>query len=200
MYYKYLKLKGLFFENEEILRQILANIGISLNYKSIIMKFLSSYKAMDLLLTLNKPKIAVMECPYGETGFGYVYAFKKRNVKVIELQHGVINSSHYAYNSLLKNKWYGDDYLFVFGEKDRKCFQTENTNYIDNENIRVTGHFLLSKYTELKVKDPFIYLKVKYENCSSCWTRINGTTDFKLYSTSRKKNYLMLLLCIHPEL
>ncbi len=77
MYYKYLKLKGLFFENEEILRQILANIGISLNYKSIIMKFLSSYKAMDLLLTLNKPKIAVMECPYGETGFGYVYAFKK---------------------------------------------------------------------------------------------------------------------------
>lgn len=163
LYKRHLKSKKLLIENENIINEILIKNNIILDYRSIIINFFASYKSLNLLLKFKRPKIAIIECPYSQFSFGYVYAFKKNKVKVIELQHGVINSSHIAYNSLLKNEWYGNDYLFVFGENDRKCFNTDNVNYININNIRVTGHYLLNKYLKLNINDPFIHLRVKYK-------------------------------------
>jgi len=139
--------------NESLIIDILKKTKTSLNYLSIVRVFLSQYFALNCILKLNRPRLATIECPY--TQLGFVLALKKNGVKVVELQHGVINSSHYAYNSTLKNDVYNVDAILVYGDIVKNCFMFDNDKYVRASEIYVVGSSILERYLSLKLVDPF---------------------------------------------
>ena len=128
-------------ENQDVLNDILAKYSISLNYKEIIIRNWSQYKVMKFLLRIYKPKAAFIVCYY--TNMGYIKALKEKNIKVIEVQHGVINKAHEAYNVFkdIDNSYY-PDFLLSFGLIEKEIFQEDNFS-IKSENVYPVGHFYL---------------------------------------------------------
>ncbi len=128
-------------ENKEILEDILKRYGIKLNYKEIVHRNYSQYKVMLLLLKFYKPKAVFMACYY--TNMGLIKAFKERAIKVIEVQHGVINKSHEAYNVFKEvDSSFYPDHLLTFGLIEKETFGDGNFCF-KPENVHAVGHFYL---------------------------------------------------------
>ena len=90
---------------------------INFNYKNLIKEHNSYYYSYLLLFKFYKPKLIFVNCFYCRLGL--VSAAKKLNIKVIDIQHGVVNSAHYAYSSNIKIEKYSyPDTLFAFGENE----------------------------------------------------------------------------------
>jgi hypothetical protein len=100
-------------ENKQ-LENIFKKEKISINYKKITLKIKTETGFYKLLFLIYKPKAIFINCAYCR--FGVVKAAKDLGIKVIELQHGVINKAHYGYVSDIKlNKNYIPDILLSFG-------------------------------------------------------------------------------------
>lgn len=128
-------------ENKDVLEKLLIDNHLTLNFKEIIIRNWSQYKVMQFLLKIYKPKAAFITCYY--TNMGFIKAFKEKNIKVIEIQHGVINKSHEAYNVFkdIDSSFY-PDYLLSFGFKEKETFVSDNY-CIKPENVYPVGHFYL---------------------------------------------------------
>ena len=74
---------------------------------------------------------------------GYIKALKELNIPVIEMQHGVINSSHHAYN-LYRD--FGNnlfpDYLLTYGPKELEVFRGSNY-FINPTHVFPVGYYFL---------------------------------------------------------
>jgi hypothetical protein len=81
-------------ENKQ-LDNIFKREKININYKKIILKIKVETKLYKLLFLIYKPKAIFINCAYCR--FGAVKVAKDLGIKVIELQHGVINEAHYGY-------------------------------------------------------------------------------------------------------
>lgn len=96
------------------IENILEKEGITFNYKKFIKSFHANYLIYKLFLRLYKPKVIFVNCYYCR--FALIYAANELKIKVVELQHGVINKEHFAYNSSLKlNQKYMPNILLSFG-------------------------------------------------------------------------------------
>ena len=128
-------------DNQLVLNTILSKYQISLNYREIIIRNWSQYNVMKFLLRFYKPKAVFIVCYY--TNMGYIKALKEKNIKVIEVQHGVINKSHEAYNVFkeIDNSFY-PDFLLSFGSVEKEIFQ-DNNFFVKPENVYTVGHFYL---------------------------------------------------------
>ena len=82
--------------------------------------------------------------------YGYNYAFKEKQIPVIELQHGVIYPLHPSYNTILfkASQVFKPDYVFTYGTKDKACLA--ELNYVPKENIKVVGSYGLWKIKQEK--------------------------------------------------
>ena len=127
--------------NEQLLRDILSKHNVKLDYKSLIKKHLAQYKLMSLLIRIYKPKAVFFVCSY--TNMAFIKALKDKGIKVIEIQHGVINNNHLAYNlyKKLDSNFY-PDYLLTFGKKERDVFAANNF-FIKECNVLAVGHLYI---------------------------------------------------------
>lgn len=124
---------------EKVLEDINRDFGLSVNYKYFARRFLAQYLIGRNLARIYKPKAVFFITPY--TNLGYVVAFKERGIKVIEMQHGVINKSHLGYNpSIDFGDVYRPDHLLTFGYRELAVFG-KNNNYVNELEVYPVGNF-----------------------------------------------------------
>jgi hypothetical protein len=122
-------------ENKQ-LDNIFKREKININYKKIILKIKVETKLYKLLFLIYKPKAIFINCAYCR--FGVVKAAKDLGIKVIELQHGVINEAHYGYVSSIRlNKNYIPDILLSFG-----LYETTIKNFLIKYIIPIGSYYL----------------------------------------------------------
>ena len=140
-------------ENEKILRDVLKGYGIKFDYVSSIKVLISQKKVFDVVLALlPKPKKVIIECPY--TSMGYLWSLHNHGIPVIELQHGVLNDKHYAYNSQFHSSILYPDEICVFGETEYNYLTSREKHYC--KAVHKTGLYYLELAKESFTKDVFL--------------------------------------------
>lgn len=72
---------------------------------------------------------------------GYVWSLHEHGIPVIELQHGVLNDKHYAYNSEYRSNELYPDTLCVFGDDEYNYMQSDGCYYC--KDVRKTGLYYM---------------------------------------------------------
>lgn len=151
------------FQNLAILENILIEKNIpNFNYERHLKIYLGQYLLMKFILRFVKPKAALFV--YSASSMGYIRAFKEREIPVIEMQHGIINKEHNAYNiySDFGNLFF-PDYMFTYGDLEKRVFDSNNY-FIEKDKVYPIGYYFLDKCKQSYVPD-FEYrnaLKEKY--------------------------------------
>src|SRR5690606_27019292 len=118
-------------ENEHIIKDIQQEYGYEINYNRFLLIHEGQYRLIKLLLKYFKKPKAVFFV-YSASSMGYIKAFKEFNVPVVEIQHGVINKEHNAYNV---NNDFGKelfpDYLLTYGNRELKVFNNPENYFIN---------------------------------------------------------------------
>lgn len=146
--------------NHEVIDQILADYKLDFDYMNYVKMLDAQRRSMNLILTFSKkPKAILFECPYGT--MGYLWAFHDHNIKVIELQHGVINSNHCAYNAKEYEPNLTPDAICVFGVEEYDFFTKKASKYA--KDVYLTGLYMLEVANELFKEDIFEEERKQYE-------------------------------------
>lgn len=148
-----LRLKNnLIIENEHILEAINKEYDVQFDYRFRIRLLYAQKLATDILLFIGKkPKVVAMECPYDQ--MGYVWSFHNHNIAVVELQHGVLNDNHYAYNSVYNGGILAPDEICVYGDVEYNFFINRKVPFC--KEISKTGLFILDKTDQYFKQDIF---------------------------------------------
>ena len=143
-------------EGEDILKNILKDLNVDIDYRYILKVFLSLVKIFENLFKRIRPKYIFITCYYSLSHQAAIYAAKRKKIKTIELQHGIINEKHIAYNFF---KDFKDsvlpEHLFVFGDFFKKFFDNGNF-FIKNENVYSVGSYYIEKIKQEKLEDNII--------------------------------------------
>nr|MCR5703378.1 hypothetical protein [Eubacterium sp.] len=154
-----LRLKNLSIKDENVFEQINKQYNIDFDYKFRIRLLYAQKLATDFLLKVGKkPKVVAMECPYDQSG--YVWSFHEHDIPVVELQHGVLNDNHYAYNSMFQGGILGPDEICVYGDVEYKYLNNRVTPFCAK--VSKTGLFILDKANQFFDKDIFEHERKKY--------------------------------------
>lgn len=146
-------------ENEELLKKILHDKNLGFDYKHYLRLLNAQRVAMRLMLGITrKPKMVMMESPYDT--MGYMWAFHHAGVKVIELQHGVLNRNHNAYNAIAYDRQMTPDCICVFGETEYNYFTKEKPDYAPI--VKMTGLYMMELADMYFNVDLFAEYKKKY--------------------------------------
>ena len=114
---------------------------------------------MDWMLKIStKPKVAFFLCPC--TSMGFIWSLHNHGIPIVEMQHGVLNASHYAYNSKFHSDIFYPDHICVFGEDEYKYFTKDNPIFC--KKITQTGSFILEKSNLFFEKDIFKEYRTTY--------------------------------------
>ncbi len=102
------------------------NENCKVDYQSIIIRFIIVKNFMKFFLKIYKPKVIFVSCYYGKQEI--IKAAHELNIKVVEAQHGMIGSKHFAYNLNKKlQSAYFPDVLLSYGTYE-KCIIEQNKN------------------------------------------------------------------------
>lgn len=130
-------------QGEEVIIDILRENNIQIDYVQLIRNHIAQYNFIRFLLFFVKPKAVFFI--YAASSMGFIKGLKKHKIPVIEIQHGVINKFHNAYNV---NKEYGyklfPDYLLTFGHQEKEVFIKGNY-FIDTNNVFPVGYDFLDR-------------------------------------------------------
>ena len=194
--------KRLAINNELILKEINKKYGLNINYHILISKFLCYKNLFKLFYKIYKPKVVFINCYYSIIHQAAIYAAKKMGIKTIELQHGIINNKHSAYNVFTHlDKSFFPDYLLTFGDYVKNIFN-EGNYFIKRENVLSVGSmyidYINNKYKPSKETiQIFTNLKKKYKKIvtiSSQWTVENKLIRFLKKSASLSKDILYIFV------
>lgn len=156
-----LKLKKIHINNQDALDEVIINGPIKFEYSHYARLLLAQKITTDILLYFTRrPKVVFMECPY--TQMGYVWAFHNHHIPVVELQHGVLNANHYAYNSNYYGEILAPDEICVYGEKEYYYLTKIQTNY--SKVVSMTGLYMLECAEKSFNKDIFEEYRNRYES------------------------------------
>lgn len=140
---------------------------IDFNEYQTVKRYYAQFLVGKFLYFLYKPKIFFVTPSF--TNMGFIRAFKEKGTKVIEMQHGIINKEHIAYNYQNKvNNLSFPDYLFSFGLHEKDTF--ENNYFIAKSHVLPTGHFYLDWLKENFKPNPKILDILKHYNTSVTFT------------------------------
>ena len=124
--------------NQSILDEINKKYSLNIDYKILIYRFFCYKKLFRNFLKIYNPDAIFINCYYRPEYQAAIYSAKELGIKTIELQHGLINEKHGAYNIFTElDKNYFPDYLLCFGEYFKKSFK--NNNFIGSEHIYSIG-------------------------------------------------------------
>ena len=155
------KWKKIKIENECVLQRVLKEYKIQFDYIGALRVLDAQKKVFDVLLAvIHKPGKVIIECPY--TIMGYVWSLHKKAIPVIELQHGVLNDKHYAYNSLYTSPILYPDEICVFGEDEYQFLTGDDSHYC--KKVYKTGLYFMELAQKSFTNDIFREYRVKYEH------------------------------------
>ena len=147
-------------ENEDIIKAIIKDKGIDFDYRHYLKLLNAQRLAVRFMITITKkPKMIFMESPYDT--MGYMWAFHQAGVRILVLQHGVLNNNHYAYNALSYEKEMNPDCLCVFGEEEYNYFKIQKPQYAPM--VKMTGLYMLELADSFFNVDPFVGYRKKYD-------------------------------------
>ncbi|WP_417444261.1 hypothetical protein [Joostella sp.] len=133
-------------ENEDLLIAILKKYQVQIDYKKILINYIAQYKLFSVILGITQPKVVFFV--YSASSMGYIKALKRKKIPVVELQHGVINKAHYAYNvhkDLGKELF--PDYLFCYGDYELEVFGSHNF-FISRDMVFPIGYYYLDEVSK----------------------------------------------------
>lgn len=141
----------------ETLKQIMIKLDISfdnIGAITLIKRYIAFYRKW---FNKVRPKRIYVNCYYNLHKMSMIYVAKELNIKVIELQHGVIGPEHCGYKALIDispNPY--PDYLFSFGKKFKQFISP--AIYKENQ-IKYVGSFIVDN-----IKNNRVESKTKFKN------------------------------------
>lgn len=140
-FYSFLFLRTLEIENEDIVKKILGELNCDFDYRSVLKRNIAQYRVGELLQWFYGPEAVIVQCSY--TNIGLIKAFKDKGVKVIEVQHGLITSSHEAYNVFKRfDTSYYPDFFLAYGSTEKEIFRRSHF-LVSEDRVIPVGHFYL---------------------------------------------------------
>lgn len=185
-------------ENERILKDINLNYNMNIGYMRIIKKFFYYHKIFTTTLKIKNPKIIFISDYYNLPHQALIYTARKLGIKVVELQHGIINSEHTAYNVFTNlDKLFFPEYLLVFGNHYKQYFDKDNY-FIDKKNVLAIGnmyiHYINNNYIPSeKTIEMFNHFRNKYDKIIAISSQIlveDELIDFLKKSASASEKFL----------
>jgi hypothetical protein len=135
--------KEIYIENEIILKDISKRHKLYVNYNLIVTKFVSYVLLFKFIFRIYKPKGIFVTQYYSLFHQAAIYTCNMLGINTIELQHGVINNQHIAYNVYSKmDNLYFPKYLFVFGNQVKSVFN-EGNYFINKNNVIPVGYMYI---------------------------------------------------------
>lgn len=199
---KYFLRKKVCINNEVILKEINKKYRLNINYHRIIAQFIFCKYLFKLFYKIYRPKAIFINCYYSLIHQAAIYAAKKMGIKTIELQHGIINNKHPAYNVFTHlDKSFFPDYLLTFGDYVKNIFN-EGNYFIKRENVLSVGSmyidYINNKYQPSKETiQIFTNLRKKYKKIiaiSSQWPIENKLIMFLKKSALLSKDILYIFV------
>jgi hypothetical protein len=145
--------------NKKLLYDIFNYFNINVDIIKIISKIHSSIFIYDKYFNIIKPNKIYVICYYDIYIMTASYAAKKRNIPVIEIQHGIIHKNHLSYISeknIQDNPY--PNYFFCFGNEYKNII---SENIYKKENIFITGYYYLNLIIKRK-KNNYKQFSEKY--------------------------------------
>lgn len=143
------RVKKYFIVGESILQEINARYHLRVNFQWTVTAFFITCKIFSFLYKRWKPKAIFVSCYYGILHQAAIYTANKNNIKTIEIQHGLINNKHAAYNLFCRlDRSCFPVYLLAFGEYVKEVYNTKHWKDYAMEWF----------YTIQAVEQPFIVL------------------------------------------
>lgn len=165
--------------NIEILNKINIDQKVQFDYQSKINRFNAQYIIYKIWFAIVKPKKIYLDCFYDKQFI--VKAAKELKIETVDVQHGLIGTTHSAYLSTLQlNDLYIPDKLLSFGVAEKENLQVNGI--IKNDNIIPVGNFYLDYiYHSFSKNDSFSSLLFSYDKAigiSLQWTVEDELIDF----------------------
>ena len=155
----------LHYKNERILFEIYKKYGIFTDHRRHHAHFIRLTNFSRFILRILRPRAIFMEEAYHRIHQPILFAANKLQIPTIELQHGMINSLHDAYNlfTTLDSHFY-PDYLFCYGTEELNIFTFDNllpTNFIPmgNSYLEYMADYQLSN----DYQQCFVYWRQQYK-------------------------------------
>ena len=146
-------------KNEDLLKKIIIELGVDFNYKMRLRRLCAQKKAKDIILAIgHKPKLVILECYY--TNMGNIWSFHNHGIPVIELQHGVVNNKHYAYNCKFHSEELYPDEFCVYGIEEYDYFTHKETPF--SNVVTQTGVYILESSDNYFRNDLFEKFRKEY--------------------------------------
>ncbi len=179
--------------NLSSLSSILSKEGIKVNLGELTKKFKSRYLVYKTLLKVYRPKAVFVNCSYCRPYL--IKAAHDLNIKVVEIQHGVINDKHYGYVSYLNlNREYYPDILLSFGRREKKI-----KNLLINQVIPIGSYYLDFVKNNFNYDNDLIKLTSQYKVVFGVtlqdldWT-FKSMINFIKALANQRKDYLFILI------
>lgn len=183
-------------ENEDIIIKIMQDYSPSFNYEYYLRYFASLYSVTSMMLRITHvPKKIFVICPY--TIMGSILAFKKKGIRIIEMQHGVINKNHFAYNGFFHSDELQPDEICVFGEEEYELFSSSRSSYC--KVIHKTGLFILDESKKNFVNDIFLEQRAKYKKIVVLAGQVATDSAFLDFIAIVAKNFPEMLFIYIPR-
>ena len=166
--YSFVFLRNVKINNESIFHEVQKKLDVQVDALSITKKYLAQYKIMSLILSkVHKPKVVFITVSYAN--FGYIRAFKEHNIRVVEIQHGLIGENHFSYRyAYVPNSNQFPDDVLVYGQRDKNFFQ--NLTQIPVSNVFSIGSFVLEHFHHRAAENRVPFKRVLVSLQDSHWS------------------------------
>jgi len=130
-----------YIENETVLKNIAERFGLQVDYRKRIKEFFGLVSIFDAYFKKHQPEAVFVMCYYGLVNQAVIFAAHLYDIKVVELQHGIINEKVYAYNFFRETgRDCLPDYLFAFGDYVKEIL---DEHFISKKNIISVGNYYI---------------------------------------------------------
>jgi len=147
--------------NEFILKEIEKKYRLDIDYQLLIKKFFNYVRLFIFFYRIFKPRAIFVSCYYSLIHQAALYAAKKENIKRIELQHGIINNRHPAYNIFIElDRSCFPNYLLCFGDYVKNNFNSNNY-FISPENIFSVGNAYIEYINNFYKGEDYLFNLIK---------------------------------------
>jgi hypothetical protein len=138
-----LTIGGVQIEGEDVLQKMEKACGIAVDYRRYARDLLGYLKVLQFIIACTRPRIIFLSCYYCRYHPAVVFAAHRAGIPVVEVQHGIINKKHPAYNVFANvDTAFFPDYLLTFGEYVRDVFD-EGNRFIDRQKVIPIGSMYL---------------------------------------------------------
>jgi len=152
--------------------------NLSIDYRNNIIKFNIMKNIMKILLRIYRPKVIFINCYYSYQSI--IKAASELNIKTVEVQHGIIGSSHYAYNFYNKvDSSFFPDILLTFGDYDKDIIL--NNRFNPFKKVIPIGRYSLELIKDTDIPSELLNLIQEYKYSISISTQYTVEDELAIF-------------------